>query len=554
MIGLLGLRLRLLLRMNLTGYTQEALGAAPIRFALIVIVGGGLVLAVASLLGSLLEFGLRGSNPQSFLTPALAWGLSAAMVGIFFYALLTLVGTFTYRSDLSLLLLTPLPARLVLAEKLLAISGGFSVLLVVVALPSIVGVGNALHAGPQFFLMTAAIILLLPVPPVSLAMLLIFLALRWVPPNRARGIAAALGFGFSALFYVVTQTVQSGTTALPTFGQGRLDLLPTTWPGHALAATSLGQGSTALFYLGLTVLLALLCGGLAVDRCAHLLVTGWTTYHEVGRRGGAQGTVSRPALRIEGVSPAPPGVPAVWALVGKEWRSLRRDPKLLGQLAYPLFIECFSYYRAFGLPWSATTGLKGHIGFVFSASMYATVTLTAVFLLSILTLPIVNREGHSLYLLSLAPVSVRRIVIAKWAACAVPIILLVEGFLAMGVRVLGLSPGQAIFTGVVLAALVVALAGWLLCVGLTWPRVSSDQSRRQVNMVALMVGPPSAVILCAVVGGFFASVFRDAGPNAAGPIVGPLAIFGLTGAIMAGTLYLAPLLLQRLLTGDRRPI
>src|SRR5690242_18645535 len=125
MTGLLGLRLRLLFRMNLSGYTRDALGAAPIRFILIVVVGGGVILAISSLLGTLLSFGLRGSNPQDFLTPALAWGLSAAMVGIFFYALLTMVGTFTYRSDLSLLLLTPLPARLVLGEKLLAISGGF---------------------------------------------------------------------------------------------------------------------------------------------------------------------------------------------------------------------------------------------------------------------------------------------------------------------------------------------------------------------------------------------------------------------------------------------
>jgi ABC-type transport system involved in multi-copper enzyme maturation permease subunit len=375
--------------------------------------------------------------------------------------------------------------------------------------------------------------------------------MRWVPPSRARAFAAVLGFGFSALFYVVTQTVQSGTTALPSFGDEHLDLLPTTWPGHALAATSLGQGSTALFYLGITLALALICGTLAVDRCAHLLVTGWTTYHEVGRRRGSRGADVAPALRLDESSPAPPGSSAVWALIGKEWRSLRRDPKLLGQLAYPLFIEGFTYYRAFGLPWSATTALHGHIGFVFGVAMYATVTLTSVFLLSILTLPIVNREGHSLYLLSLAPVSARRIVIAKWAACAIPIVLLVEIFLAMGVRVLGLSPGQAIFTAVALAALVVAVAGWLLCVGLMWPRISSDQSRRQVNMVALMIGPPTSVILCAVVGGFFAAAFRHAGPH---PLMAPFAIFGLTGAIVAGTLFLAPLLLQQLLTGDRRPI
>src|SRR5918912_1553292 len=102
------LRLRLLLRWSLSRYTRSAKAAAPIRLVVILL----LLLWFLSMLirsaTTILNSVLSGPEARTIVAPFLAWGTSVTSLIIFLYAIVTLAGTLTYRSDLKLLLLTPI--------------------------------------------------------------------------------------------------------------------------------------------------------------------------------------------------------------------------------------------------------------------------------------------------------------------------------------------------------------------------------------------------------------------------------------------------------------
>jgi hypothetical protein len=545
--NVLRLRARIFSRLLLSRFTPEAKRAAPYRLVAMLLLGGALLLLFGVTLGRLLTFAFNGQSLRPFLLPALVWSPTAATVGIFFYAVLSLTATFTYRNDLSLLMLSPISPRVVLADKLFAVCASFSVLMLVVVMPDLIGAGRALHAGTGFTLVALAVVLAVPIPAAALAMLLSILMLRWLPPARARGGSAVIGTIVAAILYTTAQTFGDVTVRFP---WGNVNAMPAVWPGHALGAAADGHIGTSLVYLVSFVLLALGLASLAVDRAAHLLASGWTVYGEIGRRryrGSARASVPRRTEARERRTPD------WWPVVRKEWLTLRRDPKLLAQLAYPLLIEGYSFYHAFGNPFTAHA-ITGRLARFFAASLYLSSSMTALFLLSVLALPIVSREGRSLYLLSLVPVRPGHLLFAKVLFCLAPVVALLEVLLVtMAARLLSMSPLQTLYVGAVLFALVSALGCWLVCVGLIWPRLTSDGSRRQVHGTALLIGPISGGVLCTVVGFLLAGSFTTHPASSWAPIVAGAGIFVLTGAIVVAVFSVGPRIFHDLLIGDRRP-
>jgi ABC transporter len=83
-----------------------------------------------------------------------------------------------------------------------------------------------------------------------------------------------------------------------------------------------------------------------------------------------------------------------------------------------------------------------------------------------------------LYLLALALLTARDILLAKWTFCVFPVLVLVEGLVVAGAVILRLPPGETLLGALAFASLVVALAGALLLVSLVWPRLDWDNPRR----------------------------------------------------------------------------
>jgi len=347
-------------------------------------------------------------------------------------------------------------------------------------------------------------LLLLPLAPLSAALLLTVSVLRWAPPARARGITSVLGALIAIGAYLVSRSL--GTSGGATRSADLRDLvaatphawwstLPSTWPGRALAAAGLGDAASAWGYLAATAVLALALAVLAVLLAAHLFATGWATYHEVGRRrprttgratSAATTARSLPALgapdRREialgyvrgGARPTTPpvtvglstsaamivtGVRAWCPLIDKEWRSLRRDTQVWARLLYPLFVIRFGFYNA------ARQGLSDGGTFAGASAsdvlrlgwFYATLAMLVYLLLIALALPLINREGRSLYLLALAPLSARDILLAKWSFCVLPVAGLVEAILIASGVVMHIMIGIVLLSMLAYAGLVMRL-------------------------------------------------------------------------------------------------
>src|SRR5436305_3146132 len=118
-LALTRLRARLLSRLLVGRFTAEALRAAPFRLLAVVTAGALGLFLISSMLGFLFVHALQGHAAGPIFLPALSWAAPAAAVGIFFYAGLTHGAAITNRNDLTMLLLSPLSPRVVLADRLL---------------------------------------------------------------------------------------------------------------------------------------------------------------------------------------------------------------------------------------------------------------------------------------------------------------------------------------------------------------------------------------------------------------------------------------------------
>ena len=604
---LLRLRLRLLRRAGMRGGPARNRGGSFIVGGLVV---GALLLQFGVLivggLTAVLSRGLGTAQGRAALTSALAGLSSSLSLFLFLLAMPAVLALLTYSSDLKLLLLTPLRPWTALGEKLATVYGALTGPVLVLGLPLLIAIGHAAGAGALYYPLALLVLLLLPVPSVSLAMLLVVAVLRRVPPARARAVSAILGALLSGGIYVGAQLLASPSAYERAAGPPRLltgaargpwGLLPVAWPGRAIGLFIAGDGGTAAILLAAAVVLAVVLAVLAVALPARLFATGWATYQEVGRRprktSPAVPTADRGAsvvalgrigaLSSSAGSPhtlAPSGTaalptllgtasllsggagsteraaarrgalrPAWWPLVGKEWRTLRRDPQVWARLLYSFVVIGFLLWQnlsraSFAAPDAGGSISLGVLGFFGLLCFLLWLPLTT------LALPAINREGRSLFLLALAPVSAREILLAKWVFSVAPSLIVAEVLLLAGALWLRLSPPQVLLGACALAGIAVAAAGALLLVSLVWPRLDWDNPRKQVSTQASLLGGLGGFALMAVSGGLLVLTLFLSARHPLLALAAGAALFALTGLVSVLVLLIAPARLEALLTPD----
>lgn len=475
----------------------------------------------------------------TLLQPVLTTLGSAAVIVIFFYSFTSLIGTFTERRDLQLLLLAPIPPELVLGERILITSLGFSALLLIVV-PALFAVGSGADITAAFYPAVLAVLLLLPVAPTSLGALLLLALLRWLPPGRARTISTLVGICLALAFFITTRLLgASGTGSLPLLPAW----LPSTWPGRFLAAVGLDDGRTALQYGVLMLVLAVGLFLLATGVAAQVFATGAGSYREVRRQRAGPVVEVRVPLPSTRAPAAPARAPLFpwWPVFATDWLSLRRDPQRLILFLYPLIIVGFNAFQILSRGRSANP----------DAAVGTTVTLLtlASLLLVMTTTPfLINRQGKALILLALAPLSPAGIVVSKWITAAIPPFVAVEVALT-GLAVYLRLPGAEVgLLAVTLAVLIVALSGTILSINIAWPKLDATNPRRPSSGFATVAGMASAAIMCAATGiVLFLSLFVWSGDTAA---LGIVLLFAGLGAVILTVSQLAPRLLQRLLHSE----
>src|SRR5579859_4515009 len=485
----------------------------------------------------------------ALLQPILTNLASAVSIVIFFYGFSSLIDTFTDKSDLRLLLLSPLSPALIMTEKLLEVSVRFSAILFL-AVPALYALGTGLNVSSGYLPAVLIAILLLPLAPVGLAALVLLALLRVLPPARARSISSVLGAFLAISFFLGTRLARTGNIAMPQLP----DWLPTVWPGRFLIETALGNTGTAIEFALLTLMLG---GGiitLAVGASVHVFTTGWATYGEVGRRKRTAATLSYEAMPLgarksEQVVPhdAPSTTahqerPQSWRpLLRKDWLTMRRDTQWLMALIYPLLIVSFNFWQA------ASRGARlGGTG--------DTITLVALIVSSVLLVgttvpPVINGEGRAIFLLALSPLTPRAIVRSKWLFGALPATIIVNVALFGLALYMGLPWGETLFEAVVLTLLTVTLAGVSLSLNLIWPKRDSGGSRRGATGMATIATLIAEAILglgTGIVLGIDLHVWHGTDAFAGG--------IGLVLALLAVdliTAQTAPWLLNRMLWSER---
>jgi ABC-2 type transport system permease protein len=590
---LLRLRLRLLRRVGIRSGRARNRGGSFIVGGLIV----GVVLLqfgvlIATSLTALLSQGLSDPGGRATLALALAGLSSSLSLFLFLLALPSVLALLTYSSDLKLLLLTPLRPWVTLGEKLASVYGVLAGPVLVLGLPVLIGIGQAAGASAAYYVAAALVLLLLPVAPVALALLLTVAVLRWIPPARARAVTAVLGALLSGGIYVGTQLLVNPRTYAQASGPPRLftdvargpwGLLPVVWPGRALGLLIAGASGAGIAYLVAAVVTALVLAGLAVTLSSRLFATGWATYQEVDRRtrraipGGA-GVVGGVASERAGALAlaAPVGAteivalpqaicapivdtgaarltrrPPWWPLVGKEWRTLRRDPQVWARLLYSFVVIGFLFWQNLSrvsLTSTDTAGLPVSLG---SIGFFGLLCFLLWLPLTTLALPAVNREGRALFVLALAPVSARDILLSKWIFSAAPSLVLSEALLGVGAWWLRLGPGQVLLGACALAAIAVAVAGALLFVSLIWPRLDWDNPRRQVSSQASLVGVIGGLLLVGASAGLLILTLFLTPSHPLLALASGAGLFALTGLIALFVFLLAPARLAALLMAER---
>lgn len=557
--------LRALLTLHLRRMLRAGVKSGPPRLNVRTLGRPGLiaifVLFVSWQIYSLAESWVSGHSRHTgtavfeLLQPVLASLSSVAFVIIFFYSFATLIGTFTDTRDLRLLLLSPIRPEVILGERILATSLGFSGMLLLLV-PALFAVGVGVNLPIGFYPAVLAAILLLPLAPASLAVCMLILVIRWVPPARARTISTAVATGVSIAFFLGSRALYVNTRlGAPSLPSG----LPSDWPSQLVSASGRGNLASALAYGVLTVVLALLFFGFATVVAARTFATGSGSYQEVSRRARILRSEEYPSVDVrsewagavsltftgnvtaESVPRRSIRVRQPWqAISAKDWLTLRRDPQRMILFLYPLVIVGFNVFQVFSRGRSYQAGS--------TATTLLLLLLAALMLVNTTAPSVFGSEGRALMFLALAPVSARAIAMSKWLTAAFPPLVVIE-LASVGLTVyVKLSFLDVILVAMMLALITITLSGLSLGATIAWPRLDSTNPRRQGSAIGRGVSSLCGLLVCAAAGiVFFLGLFFWRGAYA---ILAVTVNFVVLMTIIIILVFLIPRLLERLIHSE----
>lgn len=390
------------------------------------------------------------------------------------------------RSDLELLLAAPVSLRTLFGVKLIegmAAVGAFAGLLGITALAGYARASGA----PLGVALTGLIVLAaLLIATTALAMLAILLVTRVVPPGRVRGALAALGAlagaGIWLSFMLVNTASESaslGTALGPMIESWRGAIWsPTTWAADALTSVQAGRWQTFALDIGLLGALTLGLTALSYVTFARTFYLGHGRVRDVGQRdmpdpGSLSASRLSRALRF-----LPPPMRAVAI---KDWRTLRRDLRMLSQLIFPLVITGFVVFSI-----ATNEGMGQATAQLSDQALYwlflAPLAMLTWFVVGEISIYAFGWEGQAFAILRIGPIRPGRVLLAKGLTSFVPL-MTVFGAGAIGIGIWqGVSPVHMML-GV--AGLAWVLAGTLAIVTSTaalMTRFDAEHPRQSVGL------------------------------------------------------------------------
>jgi ABC-2 type transport system permease protein len=448
--------------------------------------------------------------PPDFSLNVRDYLLALPSAALFFTLVLMVLTSFTtvlsslYLSgDMDLLLAAPVPMRAVFVVKFF---GGLLVpylLLFFLFGPFLLGFGQGLGWGAPFFASAVIVLLLLPLLPTGLGALLVMAVVRVIPARRAREIVGVIGGMVGISWYIFSQF--SNQLAPRVANARTLDylrrfdspLLPSAWAGRALTGAGTGDWAGLALYGGLFAILSIGAFAVCVVLAERLYYAGWSNMSTQG------GRVRRRTKNQQPTTDTHRTVLGSWfsvlgavlpqqsaAVLSKDLRVFPRDLSNLQQLIFPLVLAGIWSFRLItdGSPFGG-----GRQPDIFqSLSMLASAGISfyiCLVLSSALAGPGISREGRGFWLLKVAPIDARKILLGKLALAYLP-------FPTVGTLfVLFLSILQHSTPAELVRSLALVLLGGLgatsitLGLGAAFPKLNWENPRQQNTIQAGCLAP-----------------------------------------------------------------
>ena len=442
-------------------------------------------------------------RPYLLALPSMA--LFAALLLLIFTSFSSVLSALYLSGDIDMLVVAPVPMRAVFVVKF------FSGLLVPYALlwlllgPALVGYGRGMHFGAAFFLLLAVVLALFPLLPAGIGALLVMAVVRVIPARRARDIVGALGGLFGASWYIVNQFARqlsarfANVQTLNSLRALDSPLLPSAWGGRALIAAGQGAWPTVLLYGGLLAGLSIAIFGGCLLLAERLYYVGWSNMASQGGRVRRRARRERP-LAEAAETRRQAGLGLIGrllntlpresrAILAKDLRVFPRDLRNVQQLIFPLAmagIWTFRLVTAGGF--SANEPSSGFGNFIGSLGAAGATFFICLIFSSALVGSGLNREGKAVWILRLAPISARRVLLAKLVLAYLPFPIVGTLFVALfsviqHSTLLNFVRSLAL---VLIAGLGTSSIG--LGLGAAFPRLDWENPQRQSSLRAAVLG------------------------------------------------------------------
>jgi ABC-2 type transport system permease protein len=414
-------------------------------------VSGVIGMAAGSLLKRYPQFQLESLLPGLLLT-AIALLMVISSFGL-------ALGSLFFSRDLELLMSAPVNRRAVFISKILGGFGSYYALVFLLAVPGLITYGIGLRYGPLYYFFMLLAVLGTPLLPAGLGALLVLLVARVAPVRRVRevlGLVAALFGSSCALLGNTTQlwmrqitTANASLEGILTWVKSIANLpIPSMVAGYGLVAA--GEGNL-LAAVGLMAgFWAITFGFFAgcIWLADRMYATGWMRMQGAGEAKRKVKSNDKAAQR-DLLSRAAP----YFAIALKDWRIIPRDLRNFAQFLSPLFFIPLIYVQLFvntggrsGKSMSqminqwGTSVSQGSTPDVNNIILAGTILMSTIFVFARIAQMGISMEGRSYWILKIAPVPGRELLLGKFVAAMVPFTILSTLLLIIAAVIRGFTP------------------------------------------------------------------------------------------------------------------
>jgi ABC-2 type transport system permease protein len=431
---------------------------------------------------------------------------------LIFSSILTALSTLYLSKDLPLIHAAPVTVDRVFLSRWIESTFDSSWMPFLFGLPIFLAYAQVYDAGLNFYLALAGSLLAFCLLASALGTLIVVLLVVSLPANRMRDIFVLLSIVLVILLYFLFRFMRPerlvDPTALATLAGYLRSLeapgspfLPTTWILESLWPILTGTGSSALFYLGLSMTGAMSMVFIDI-KLARVFYFRGVSKAQVARRAVRGSKRSIGAYRKRSLLTSG----KVGALLSKDTKTFFRDNTQWSQLFLLVALIIVYLYNFKVLPIEKapikTFYLQNILSFLnmgLAGFVLAAMAVRFVF-------PAVSIEGQTFWVIRSAPVSLKAFLWVKFWTYLVPLIVLSEILVVLTNKLLSVTPFMMGLSAITMFFLVFGITAMGVGLGAAYPNFHLEN----IAQVATGFGGMLFMFLCV---GFIGSVIvLEAGP------------------------------------------